>query len=182
MPKQQKLNKNKVSFTRLTAYLLSVIGLLVLLSGALGLQLHDQNLRTPQKIVSVNLGAMQYRFSNGHAIKRTDETVTSLRSFLTTEGKKDIELGCTATYYNVVRYTTDQSQVLLNYGCVYPNANMYAVRDSTTSDWRLISPTNHFDDLGVPECTYLAQNHISTQIAPVCTAMWPSAHETFVVR
>src|SRR5690242_3054522 len=103
MPKQQKAKaKSTVRVPNTIAYMLAIIGLLILLSGTLALQLHDQSAQASRKTVSVSLGAMQYRFANGGAVKRTDTTVTSLKSFLTAAGQKDIDLGCTSAYYNVV--------------------------------------------------------------------------------
>ena len=132
------------------------------------------------KVASVSLGSMQYRFANGKAVRRDDATVTSLKVFLVSAANEDIRLGCTAAYYNVVRSTTDESQVLLNYGCVYPNAHMYVVRDGT--GWKFISPTNHFADLGLPVCSYVEQNHISKQIAPVCVSDASGNNRTYAAR
>ena len=162
------------------AYLLTIIGLLVLLSGALTLALYAQHAQPPQKTVSVSLGSMQYKIVGDKAVKRTDATVTSLKDFLSAAGKEDLRLGCTSSYYNVVWTTADESQILLHYGCAYPSASIYVVRDGT--GWKFISPTNQFDDLGVPVCAYLTQYNISSEIAPICITTWPSMHETYMMR
>ena len=159
-----------------------VAAVLVILFGiSLMYGLCTRGVAPPTKVASVSLGAMQYRFADGKATKRDDATVTSLKSFLDAAAREDLRLGCTTAYYNVVRYTADETQVLLNYGCVYPNAHMYAVRTSGTN-WKFISPTNHFDDLGLPVCSYVEQNHISTEIAPVCTTDASVIREAYVAR
>ncbi len=175
-----KKQNAKIKLSGRIAYLLAIIGLLVLLSGALALALYAEHAQPPQKIVSVSLGSMQYKIVGGKAVKRTDATVASLKDFLSAAGKEDLRLGCTSSYYNVVRTTTDESQILLHYGCAYPSASMYIIRNGTS--WRFISPTNQFDDLGVPVCAYLSQHGISPEIAPVCITAWPSMHETYMIR
>ncbi len=119
---------------------------------------------------SISLGAIEYDFSNGKAVKRQSPAINSLRVFLTNQAAKD----CTGmvadaqpSRYEVIAATKDVSQVLLGYGCGSTNAHMYAVRSGDS--WRFISPTNHFDTLyGLPECDYIKQYGISREIAPVC--------------
>lgn len=162
---------------------LAIIGVMLVIVACLGVATWFKN-TSEQPVendpgVHVNLGTMQYSLVGTTATKRTDATITSLQNFLEQYGQKDIDLGCTSTYYNVIAYTQDESQVLLNYGCGYPNARMFGVRSSDS--WQLISPTNHFDNLGVPECTYLTEYAISREIAPVCVDQ-PMTESAYHVR
>jgi hypothetical protein len=163
MPKTKKPKQNLVK----ELYL--VIGLLFVLSVAMAVALYkasDANESAKQSAVNVSLGAMEYSFADNKATKRGDTSINNLRLFLERTAQKDIELGCESAHYNVVRHTKDETQLLLSYGCEHPGARMFAVKSGSV--WRLISPTNQFDDLGIPSCDHVAQHGISSEIAPVC--------------
>jgi hypothetical protein len=113
----------------------------------------------------VSLGSMAYDFSNGKAAKRTDEAALNLRNFLVETAKEDTSENC-VSYYSVVLASSDEKQALLGYGCGAPSARMFAVNEG--GSWRTISPTNHFDTLGIPECSHVEENKIDASIAPVC--------------
>jgi hypothetical protein len=161
---------------------LAIIGIMLVIVACLGVATWFKDSDKPAQSdpgVHISLGAMQYSFTGATAVKRTDTTITGLQSFLEHYGQKDIDLGCSSTYYNVIAYTKDESQILLNYGCDYPNARMFGIRDGDS--WKLISPTNHFDLFGVPECAYLAEYSISREIAPVCVGQ-PMTNSDYQVR
>lgn len=130
---------------------------------------HSGRQATAQKgSPSVSLGAMQYRFTAGKAIKRNDASVNVLKSFLDNEAAHS---GCSATapaYEHVVAYTKDETQIFLGYGCGAADSPMFAVK--TNGIWRSLSPTNHFDSFGLPDCQYVTANNISNEIAPVCAS------------
>ncbi len=165
-----KQNKHKVKKTqhnkRHSAYIMAVIMVLGLVAAVFATLYFREKSAIGAGTVGVNLGVFEYRFENGMAIKRANASVTSLKSFLSKTAKKDISLGCESSYYNVVAASKDDNQVLLRYGCGYPGANMFAVRDG--QDWKAISPTNQFNDFGMPNCDYVQSNNISKDIAPVC--------------
>jgi len=125
---------------------------------------HESIFSIPRPVVS--LGPIEYTVKDGKATKNTNSTLTSLRSFLEKNAKTDCKnMGKPARYF--VRASTDDvSQVLLGYGCGDSSASMYAVRTGDT--WKFISPTNHFDTFGIPECDYVSNYVINKQIAPVC--------------
>jgi hypothetical protein len=116
--------------------------------------------------VYVSLGAMEYDFSSGKAVKVTNDKITTLRAFLTEQGKSDISDICPSTYYNVVSTTEDQDQVLLEYGCYHPSAHMFVVYENNA--WKMLSPTNNFSTLPIATCQHVNDNHISPALAPVC--------------
>lgn len=116
--------------------------------------------------VYVSLGAMEYDYSNGKAVKVTDEKTTALKSFLTTQGEKDVNSNCPDVYYNVIQATSDRQQVLLDYGCIHPSAHMFVVYQDNA--WKILSPTNNFSTLPIATCQHVNDNHISTTLAPVC--------------
>lgn len=129
----------------------------------------------------INLGAMQYDFSSGKAVKRDDETVRSLKAFLVSLVERDDTLPKCDTKYNVVMASSDEKQVLLKYGCHYPSGTMFAVNENGT--WRTISPTNHFDMLEIPECSYVDENKIDKILAPVCVnGLSEPGPDTYSVR
>lgn len=117
----------------------------------------------------ISLGAMQYDFSGEKAVKRTDDTVKNLQSFLENLAQKDAEHECNS-YYSVLMASDDETQVLLDYGCDHPGSRMFAVNEGGM--WRTISPTNQFDLFGVPTCDQVNGNSISKTLAPVCVT-WP---------
>ncbi len=126
-------------------------------------------IQPPSNKPIVSLGMYEYDITNKKAVKRTDDTVTTLRSFLTAEAKDSgcIENGLWPSAYSVVAFTKDRSQVLLGYGCGETEARMFAVLKD--GSWQAISPTNKFDVLtNAPECNYIQQYSISKEIAPVC--------------
>lgn len=125
-----------------------------------------QQTNTVEPGVHVSLGAMEYSISAEKAVKRTDKNVTELRSFLTKAANEDISDNCPTVYYNLVAPSTNEDQVLLNYGCGYPDARMFAVKQNGT--WKFITPTNQFDTFGIPACSHVNKNHIEATIAPVC--------------
>ncbi len=118
----------------------------------------------------VSLGSLEYDFSDGKAVKRSTPTTDSLRTFLAEKAAKDctvVQSDLEPSQYQVIAATADVSQVLLGYGCGDTSARMFAVRDGDS--WRFISPTNHFEMLyGLPECSYVKENAISKEVAPVC--------------
>ena len=160
------MTKSKIRADRTKNLLTIVTLLLVLVTGSLLFTLSRDG--DESEGVHVDLGALGYEFDSGRAIKKDDKKTGDLRSFLQRMGEKDISLGCTSTYYQVVTASPDEKQILLNYGCDYPNAHMFAVKTSGT--WKTISPTNQFDIFGIPLCSHVNVNHISTAIAPVCAS------------
>lgn len=127
---------------------------------------------TPQQSTSapkgvfVSLGAMEYDFSSGKAVKVTDQKTVALRTYLTEQGKKDIGDVCPDVYYNVAAMTEDKQQVLLDYGCAHPSAHMYVVYENNA--WKMLSPTNNFSMLPIATCQHVNGNNISPTLAPVC--------------
>jgi hypothetical protein len=159
--KRQSLDKTQVT-------LYGVICLLILLCCSLCVVLHnkDKYQASLTPAINVNLGVLGYIITNGRSVENSSPQVLDLKSYLTATAKKDTLLGCKTTYYNVIAATQNQDQVLLNYGCPYPNARMFATYSNGA--WKLISSTNEFDQFDVPSCAYLSQNSISMSIAPVC--------------
>jgi hypothetical protein len=160
-------NKKKAS-NKTQTILYAVIILLVCVSLVLGIKLHNksryQAALTPA--INVSLGPLSYTIINGKPVDNSSPNVLTLKSYLTATAQKDIELGCKTTYYHVIAASQNEEQVLLNYGCDYPNAQMFATYNS--GGWKLISPTSEFDRFGIPSCDYVNQYNISTSIAPVC--------------
>lgn len=167
-----KMVKTRIRLNKLKGVAIIVTGilLLVLLAIFVAYPRSDNNVsqqtKSADSSVHISVGPLTYDFSSGKAIKRTDQGVVGLRDFLMTIGKKEISTNCESVYYNVIVASVDEDQVLLNYGCGSPNARMFAVKKDTT--WKLISPTNHFDMFGIPECSHVYQNGIDVAIAPVC--------------
>ncbi len=172
-----KSRKNQTDYTKSL-----LIGASVLLAGVsliLGIALYradnaaSGNETTP---INVSLGPLEYSVQNGTAVERDDPTINSLREFLNQESQTSLSLGCETVYHNVTAYNKAETQVLLNYGCGYPNANMFAVRDGDDG-WRTISPTNQFDTFGIPKCEHVEANGIDKEIAPVCVDGWGQTAE-----
>lgn len=133
----------------------------------------------PKSTIHTSLGALAYSFDHDRATKRTDAGVTDIQKFLEAEGRRS---GCGGpVYHNVMAANEDETQLLLNYGCGYPNARMFAQLEN--GKWRTISPTNQFDVFGIPRCEHVTENHIAVRIAPVCTED-PGANgiPTYIVR
>lgn len=125
---------------------------------------------------SISLGAMQYDFSNGKAVTRTDAATTKLSAFLHDEAARS---GCSKSapaFEHVVAFSTDETQVLLKYGCGAADSPMYAVQ--TDGVWHSLSPSNQFDSFEIPNCDYVTAHDISSQIAPVCA----NGNQTYSVR
>jgi len=161
------VKKTQVTFSKTNKLLLLVIAALILALIAVMVvrpNYTDNDSKETRSVV--NLGAYEYDFSSGKAVKRSDEQVAKLRSLLEADGEKNLKLGCDVVYSNVIAVTDDRTQVLLSYGCDHPSARMFAVEKS--GEWKMISPTNQFDNLGIPLCSYVEKNHIQKRIAPVC--------------
>jgi hypothetical protein len=126
----------------------------------------EQHASTSRTGAHVSLGALEYDFSSGKAVKRIDKNISELKSFLTTRAEQEISPNCDTVYYNVVATSSKEEQVLLHYGCGYPNAGMFAVKKDGA--WKFISPTNQFDTFGIPACSHVNENDIEATIAPVC--------------
>lgn len=115
----------------------------------------------------VELGSFRYDFSSGKAVKRPAEDVRALQSFLESEGAKSIgKPGCDTVYHQFVAASPDEHEILLRYGCSYPSASMYVVKQDGA--WKVLSPTNQFDIFGIPLCSHVESNDIDRTIAPVC--------------
>ncbi|MDQ3065192.1 MAG: hypothetical protein M3Q36_02890 [bacterium] len=121
-----------------------------------------------QKGSIVSLGSLEYDFSSGKAVKKTDANLASLRSFLIAEGEKSVGSNCETVYHNVIVASPDEKEVLLDFGCTHPGSRMFAVQRE--GKWQLLSPTNQFDLFGIPRCEYVDSNNIDRSIAPVCTS------------
>lgn len=159
-------------FDKSKGILVIVIALLVMVILAL-IVTYPRNQATTTSVEAsefgkhVSLGSIQYDFSSGKAVKINDEKLRNLESFLNEMVKKDKELSpdC-SSYYNVVAANEDKTQVLLKYGCSYPNANMFVVLQD--NQWKILSPTNNFDQLPIPLCSHVNDNNIALSLAPVC--------------
>jgi hypothetical protein len=162
-----------------------VIGLFCLLV----ITIADRHLITVDSVSTVstenrvNLGIMRYEFVDGTAQTRNDETFLNLKNFLLSLAEEDVAQGCDS-YYNVLLASSDEKQVLLKYGCPFPNARMFAVNEN--GEWKTLSPTNQFDMLGVPSCEHVETNSIERSIAPICVNGLSATNEsqdlTYVVR
>lgn len=129
------------------------------------------------------MGVMDLDFSSGKAVKTNELGPLALKALLTRTALNDLAHGCSSSYYSVMAFNPDKTQVRLRYGCNSPDAPMFAIKSD--DDWKLLSPTNHFDDFGNPDCTYATQNNIDRVVAPVCVNNWStgnSADVQYVVR
>lgn len=159
-------------------FLWILIGVLVVTCSLLLLLLAST--KTERFEQSISLGMMRYRFSGGHMMMRNDSAVSALETFLNDEADRS---GCSSmrpAYEHVLAFTSDESQALIKYGCGSADTPMYIVK--TNGNWHSISPTNHFNTFDIPDCTYLASNNISKEIAPVCVDSTTSATPTYTVR
>lgn len=178
MPKQKKL---KLSYLLPTLY--ASIAILIVLSLFLATALVRENKAEPTdtESQSVSLGLMQYDFSSDKAVKRNDASVKTLQAFLEADAARE---GCpnqTPAFEHVAAYTKDETQVFIKYGCGAADSPMYAVK--TDGAWKTLSPTNHFDTFGIPDCKYLTDNEISKEIAPVCVnAIGPETPASYSIR
>jgi hypothetical protein len=177
MPKQKKAQKSSNS----TVFLYSAIVALAVLCVVLLVAYVNKNKNVSQtSSPSISLGAMQYDLSSGKAVKRNDPSVKTLQAFLEADAAKE---GCSSqspAYEHVVAYTKDEAQVFIKYGCGAADLPIFAVQ--TNGVWKMLSPTNHFDAFGIPDCTYLADNIISKEIAPVCVNGIAAGTPTYTVR
>lgn len=174
MKKQTK--KQNLDYAKIT---LAVVALLLAVSTIwLSVALHNKNtasVAVPTG-VHVNLGIMDYTFSDNKATKHDNASDNELLAVLTKTAQKDIDLGCRASYYTVKAFNTDKTQVRLGYGCYEPSSPMFALK--TNGTWQLLSPTNHFDTFGTPDCSYVGQYNIDRLVAPVCVSSWNQSSGT----
>jgi hypothetical protein len=163
-----------------------IIALMVICGVLIAALLNNSSVNTTSTKASsgISLGSMQYHFADGKATKRNDVSVNDLRTFL--EDKAAHE-GCPVqapANERVVTYTKDETQAFIKYGCGAADSPMYVIKANGT--WKALSPTNHFDYLGLPDCKYLTDNNISSEIAPVCAntvqAGMPTATPQYSVR
>lgn len=176
--------KDKRNFDKTKGILVIIIGLLVgLIILAIPLaKVYIDRLKAAAELtqdvssgIFVSLGPLEYAIDADKqtATKRTGGDIENLRSFLYEEGTKSIE-HCESVYHNVIMANDAENQVLLKYGCGYPDARMFAVFDGGA--WKAISPTNQFDSFGIPACEHADKNNIDASLAPVCIEVWP--HES----
>lgn len=155
-----------------------VMAAAVLVVGVIPLLVHFFWQKQTTRNSHVSLGALEYNQSNDRLVKRTDDSTNELRAFLT---RLNDASGCAdSTYHNVIAASPDEQQILLNYGCGYPNARMFAVKQN--GEWKRLSPTNQFDQFGIPRCAHVDANHISRTIAPVCVEEAAGTDPRYVVR
>ena len=176
MPKTKKVSTDK----RLLALWIVIAVLLALCS----FQAYLLNYRTVEKVLNspnrIVLGSMQYKIENNKAILRSDEDIRALEAFLVEKASSEGCLPNNPAHEYVTAWTKDESQVLLKYGCGSADSPMYIVK--VAGKWKSISPTNHFDTFGIPECTYLDEHAISKEIAPVCVNNWRTESPSYSVR
>lgn len=167
MTKKKRSNFDKTKGILITIIGILTVGLIALISTY---PVEDAaTLNQSEGAVSgsiVDLGALQYDFTGDKAVKRTDAHLASLESFLKAEGEESVSSNCDTVYHNVVAASSDERQVLLSYGCGYPSIGMFAVYSG--NQWRTISPTNQFNEFGIPRCGHVEENNIERTIAPVC--------------
>lgn len=117
----------------------------------------------------VNLNALQFNIVDGKGTVRTDAAFKEIKTFLNNESANS-RCGASGSagpgYMHIRAWSADEKQLLLGYGCTEAGAQMYAI--NINGEWKTISPTNHFDAFGIPDCNYLTENNISPEIAPVC--------------
>lgn len=169
-----KKKQNKPALYTSRKALLAIIGILLILLLIVSIGYVKESVESEQETATdpaqtgsiASIGAMQYDFSSGKAVKRTDETVSKLKAFLVAEGNKSVGPNCPTVYHNVIVASPDETQVLLAYGCGDPGSRMFAVQIDGT--WKTLSPTNQFDLFGIPLCDHVNSNNIDRSIAPVC--------------
>jgi hypothetical protein len=167
-----KRNKKRSKSSVSNKILWTIIVILLVMAGSLiaSLIIKDnvKSATDTNKGVHISLGSLTWHVVNGKMEVYDTASTKALRNLLTSEAKKDIQLGCTSSWYSVGVFNSDRTQVLLKYGCEYPGASMFAVTINGT--WKLISPTNQFDEFDIPICDYVNQNNIDKSIAPICTS------------
>jgi len=141
-----------------------------------------------QKTINIMLGSFEFEYSlaeNGEIVsnRRDNQEVKKLRTFLTEAAEWDTQPSrCKSASYTVIASSKDGTQILLRYGCELPTARMFAVLHD--SAWEFISPTNQFNDLGIPLCSHVDENTISVEVAPVCytdDGVWPNPY-SYTIR
>jgi len=161
-PKTKSLNKHLYFAAGATIVIAVVCGVLTFT-----LNYRDQP-EPPSLAERVSVGSMRYKLVNDKAVKRTDASVKELQAFLEREAARS---GCTdqrLPFQRVVTYTQDETQAFIRYGCGAADSPIFAAKKDGV--WRSLSPTNHFDMYNIPECTYVDENAISKDIAPVCVS------------
>lgn len=116
-----------------------------------------------QTETQVSLGSLTFRQEGDRLIRRSDESVKQIQAFLKAQPS-----GCQDNdgVYQVIAHNSDETQLLLGYGCGNSNSRMFAIKKN--GNWRTVSPTNQFNQFGVPSCNMVESNTIATEIAPVC--------------
>jgi len=167
---QRHHHVTKVLFTILVATILLIIigaSLFYFLGG-----------RSNNPLSRVGLGSLEYVLKDDHYVKRTDTATNELRAFLEDLNRTS---GCPeSVYHEVIAVTPDETQVLLRYGCDSATARMFAVK--VEGSWRTLSPTNQFDQFGIPLCDHVTSNNISRTIAPVCVTHIVGASPKYIAR
>jgi hypothetical protein len=165
----------------LQVIMLSFVACLLIVCGSLIIALNRKEAdANNQHSATVSLGPLEYRIIEDRAVKRNDSATRSLRSFLSTEAKNS---GCPSAqpaHEQIVATTLDETQVFLKYGCTSADSPMYAIKKGDS--WQTLSPTNHFNWLGLPDCAYVTVNNISNEIAPVCFNQSDDAYPTYSTR
>ena len=116
-----------------------------------------------QTETQVNLGSLTFRQEGDRLIRRSDESVNQIQAFLKAQPS-----GCQDNdgVYQVIAHNSDETQLLLGYGCGNHNSRMFAIKKS--GGWQVISPTNQFNQFNVPSCKMVESNGIASEIAPIC--------------
>lgn len=163
------VNSRIGQWNRLFAFLSIALTIACLaLTLILNQSLHTNKQDSPKRNTGpyVSLGSIEYTFHDGKATKLSTPLLSKLRDFL---NNKSVNEGCQLNepgYEHIILYTKDKRQVLIRYGCGAADSPMYVIY--ADDKWRSLSPTNQFDMLHIPHCSYVNENSISKEIAPVC--------------
>lgn len=180
-------SKKIVKSNRTNIFYIFLIIILIFVSTALSLYIYfsktsddnKSNKNSSKSYISLNL--LQFSIIDKKAIKRTDNSIQEIEKFLENESANS-RCGASGSegpgYFSVRAWTKNEDQLLLGYGCNDVGAQMYAIK--TNDKWATISPTNQFDNFGIPGCDYLSQNNISAEIAPVCANGYNSTNGVIV--
>ena len=124
----------------------------------------DQSASRPNSTV----GAYAYEFEDGRAIKVSNEVIDKLGTKLSESAEAETRHGgnCPSPTYIVNVMNEARTQALVKYGCDGPSAQLHA--KYVDNEWDFISPTNKFDNFGIPECDYVEENELDKEVAPVC--------------
>ncbi len=116
----------------------------------------------------VSVGMYAYDFEDGKATRVDDEVIDKLESKLVESAEKETNHGdnCPTPTYIVNVMNEEKTQALVKYGCDGPSAQLHA--KYVDEEWDFISPTNKFDNFGIPECGYVDENELDIEVAPVC--------------